>query len=105
MAELLRALRQVVSGAGLAVEAAHRWATVPDMSEDHVEPTIAAVPGGPFVVSGGVDLYRRRAVHSEHGEPLTWETTERLDGGARTLLCRCGQSERKPFCDGTHNML
>ena len=25
-----------------------------------------------------------------------------LAGRERIALCRCGQSERKPFCDGTH---
>jgi CDGSH-type Zn-finger protein len=65
-------------------------------------PTIAAAPNGPLLVDGGVPLYRRRAVHSEHGEPLAWETTERLEVGERYALCRCGQSGRKPFCDGTH---
>ena len=59
-------------------------------------------PDGPLVVTGGVALYRRRQVDSEHGEPLAWETTERLDAGERYLLCRCGQSTNKPFCDGTH---
>ena len=65
-------------------------------------PTIAAAPNGPLLVSGNVALYRRRAVSSEHGEPLAWETTEQLATRERYALCRCGQSERKPFCDGTH---
>lgn len=65
-------------------------------------PSITAVANGPLVVDGGVPLYRRKAVHSEHGEPLAWETTERLEPGDRYRLCRCGQSDRMPFCDGTH---
>lgn len=63
---------------------------------------INSAPNGPLLVSGATPLYRRRAVHSEHGEPLAWETTERLETKERYALCRCGQSERKPFCDGTH---
>ena len=63
---------------------------------------ITAAPNGPLLVSGGVPLYRRRAVQSEHGEPLAWETTERVETGPRYALCRCGESSRKPFCDGTH---
>lgn len=65
-------------------------------------PSVNAAPNGPLIVTGGVPLYRRRAVHSEHGEPLAWETTEELEAGQRYALCRCGQSDRKPFCDGTH---
>jgi CDGSH-type Zn-finger protein len=26
-----------------------------------------------------------------------------LSGRASIALCRCGQSENKPFCDGAHN--
>jgi CDGSH-type Zn-finger protein len=64
--------------------------------------SITAAPNGPLIVNGGVPLYRRRSVESEHGEPLAWETTEHVATGDRYLLCRCGQSDRKPFCDGTH---
>ena len=69
------------------------------------EPVIASIStseNGPYLVAGDVPLYRRRAVHSEHGEPLTWDTKARLDTKDRYALCRCGGSSRKPFCDGTH---
>lgn len=66
------------------------------------EQKITVAPNGPLVVSGGVPLYRRRAVESEHGEPLAWVTTEQLEVGERYLLCRCGESARKPFCDASH---
>ncbi len=75
------------------------------MTDDHVEPSgpaISAAPNGPLVVRGGVPLYRRRAVHSEHGEPLAWETTQPVPAGERYALCRCGRSDSKPFCDGSH---
>lgn len=70
------------------------------------EPSAAAhiqVTDGPYVVSGDVTLVRRREVLSERGEPMTWETTARLDGeGGDLYLCRCGGSSNKPFCDDTH---
>ena len=73
-----------------------------DPTETPTGPTIVAAPNGPLLVTGAVPLYRRRAVQSEHGEPLAWETSEQVPSRARYALCRCGDSERKPFCDGTH---
>ncbi|HEY8092647.1 MAG TPA: CDGSH iron-sulfur domain-containing protein [Acidimicrobiales bacterium] len=70
--------------------------------DDRPVPSITAAPNGPYLVGGDVPLYRRRAVHSEHGEPLTWVTTEQLEPRERYALCRCGQSANKPYCDGTH---
>jgi CDGSH-type Zn-finger protein len=64
--------------------------------------SVTVTPNGPLIVSGGIPLYRRRAVQSEHGEPLTWDTTERFRDREGYALCRCGQSGRKPFCDGSH---
>ena len=33
---------------------------------------------------------------------MTWSNREELEHPPTYLLCRCGQSENKPFCDGTH---
>ncbi len=69
------------------------------MSDDQ---QITSRPGGPLMVSGSVPLVRKTAVHSEHGEPLAWETSDELTDRATYALCRCGDSDNKPFCDGAH---
>ena len=53
------------------------------------EATITAVQNGPYRVDGDVELI------DQNGEPI--EVT-----GSTVLLCRCGGSANKPFCDGTH---
>jgi CDGSH-type Zn-finger protein len=58
---------------------------------------------GPYHVHGHVPLVRKRQVVSEQGEPLTWEKGETLETAESYSLCRCGQSQHKPFCDGTHS--
>lgn len=52
------------------------------------EATIAPQPNGPLYVRG-----RMRIVKADG-------TLLREDG--RMALCRCGQSHKKPFCDGSH---
>ncbi|WP_409174118.1 CDGSH iron-sulfur domain-containing protein [Brevibacillus fortis] len=46
---------------------------------------------------------------NDNGSIRVTGTVELLDGagdkyevGSSFSLCRCGQSEKKPFCDGTH---
>jgi CDGSH-type Zn-finger protein len=47
---------------------------------------------GPLLVSGeGIRL------HDDAGNAFG------LGGRAAISLCRCGQSQNKPFCDGSHN--
>ena len=73
------------------------------MAEQSVSVRVRA--DGPYIVSGSVPLRDRRPVMSEHGEPLTWQAEEVSDQGAVYALCRCGESSRKPYCDGTHTKL
>jgi CDGSH-type Zn-finger protein/uncharacterized Fe-S cluster protein YjdI len=73
------------------------------MSDPEGCPRIVVVRDGPYLIEGGVALVRKSQVVSERGEPLTW----RKEGTIQTppaayALCRCGQSGRRPFCDGTH---
>lgn len=46
---------------------------------------------GPLFVSG--DFVIKDAEENEFD----------LSGRTKISLCRCGQSENKPFCDGSHN--
>jgi CDGSH-type Zn-finger protein len=57
---------------------------------------------GPYIVKGSVPLVRKTQVVSEYGEPLTWQKTGEVEAGKTYLLCRCGQSKNKPFCDDSH---
>jgi len=57
---------------------------------------------GPYLVRGNVPLVHKSQVVSEYGEPLTWQKGDSLEIGETYALCRCGQSWKLPFCDGTH---
>ena len=58
---------------------------------------------GPYAVHGDIPLTRKKRVTSEEGEAITWATTERLPADEGYVLCRCGKSRTKPFCDGSHD--
>jgi CDGSH-type Zn-finger protein len=53
--------------------------------------TIRTRPNGPLVIEGPF-----RLIDSE-GNEFPLDTAK-----PSIALCRCGQSARKPFCDGTH---
>jgi CDGSH-type Zn-finger protein len=61
------------------------------LKEDPMTVKITCRPNGPYLVEGDVEIY----------DP----TGARVDttGRARIVLCRCGGSTTKPFCDGTHS--
>lgn len=71
--------------------------------EETEQPTLTVRPNGPYLLSSQVPVRRSQIVHSEHGEPMTYDSEAPLDTGqGLTALCRCGASDNKPFCDGTH---
>lgn len=57
---------------------------------------------GPYILQGNVSLSEQIIVADEEGTALSWQEGKKLPQRETTLLCRCGQSKTKPFCDGTH---
>jgi CDGSH-type Zn-finger protein len=57
------------------------------------EPMITVSKGGPYLVTGSIDLI---------GDNIKW-----AEGSSKEhyVLCRCGASNNKPFCDGMHRMI
>lgn len=57
---------------------------------------------GPYLVEGGIPIRRKSRVMSERNEALTWKKEATIEAESPCMLCRCGESARKPFCDGSH---
>lgn len=57
---------------------------------------------GPYLVSGGIPLSERIIGIGPDGNPSEWRVGKKYPSQENCALCRCGQSSRKPFCDGTH---
>ncbi len=60
------------------------------MTEPRPVPSLTTSPGGPYLVRGPLEI-TDAAGNRMH-----------VPAGRSAALCRCGQSDTKPFCDGTH---
>jgi CDGSH-type Zn-finger protein len=62
-----------------------------DDAEPHLAAEIVVIPDGPLWATGGVQVVR--------SDGTTLEVRNRV------TLCRCGASETKPLCDGSHSKI
>jgi len=53
---------------------------------------ICCNPKGPIIIEGSVNIT------DKYGRPLASDSRKKM-----YVLCGCGQSKNKPFCDGAHN--
>ncbi len=66
------------------------------------EVRIKVCKNGPYAVSGKVPITTQTISCDAKGTPRQWTEGETFPLHENCSLCRCGQSEHKPFCDGTH---
>lgn len=60
---------------------------------------------GPYVVSGSVPLTIQTITPNIDNESWEWTEGKSFPVQETYKLCRCGRSNTKPFCDGTHRTM
>jgi len=60
---------------------------------------------GPYIVTGGVPLSTSEICKDIDNDRLMWREVEKYSLKEDYAICRCGHSENKPFCDGTHSKI
>jgi CDGSH-type Zn-finger protein len=63
-------------------------------TQTKVKPKISPLPNGPYYLVNDMEPKVVENLQNSKGEPLSMITG--------VALCRCGASNNKPFCDGTH---
>jgi len=72
------------------------------MSDLPAPVTVVVTVDGPYVVTGPVTVEHQVIAQDGAGESWTWKSADPVPTGRRFSLCRCGQSQNKPFCDDSH---
>jgi CDGSH-type Zn-finger protein len=57
---------------------------------------------GPYIVSGKPPLSEQIICHDIEGYAHGWRPGQVFETPVTYILCRCGHSKNKPFCDGSH---
>jgi CDGSH-type Zn-finger protein len=60
---------------------------------------------GCYTVIGGIPLSEQMMIPDDQGLSINWKEGKRYQVTDEYELCRCGQSQNKPFCDGTHKKI
>jgi CDGSH-type Zn-finger protein len=70
--------------------------------EKGIKKKIVIIKDGPYVVSGSIPLDKETILADENNCSSKWEKGKNYPLKENYSLCRCGKSEHKPYCDGSH---
>ncbi|HUS98845.1 MAG TPA: CDGSH iron-sulfur domain-containing protein [Candidatus Thermoplasmatota archaeon] len=68
----------------------------------HENYRIKICKNGPYLVSGGIPLSQKIIKCDSKGDSCEWKDDKTFSIQDIYMLCRCGHSRKKPFCDDTH---
>jgi CDGSH-type Zn-finger protein len=63
---------------------------------------VKVTKNGPYLISGGVPLSEQIICMDTDGKCHGWKEGKKYPVQENYALCRCGHSQNKPFCDGSH---
>jgi len=63
---------------------------------------ITICKNGPYLISGTLPLSQKIIKYDSKWDSCEWQDEKTYPEKDTYSLCRCGQSNDKPFCDGTH---
>jgi CDGSH-type Zn-finger protein len=63
---------------------------------------VTITKNGPYLFSGKLPLSKVISIVGSSGEPEKWKKGKKYPELEQYSLCRCGKSQNKPYCDGTH---
>jgi CDGSH-type Zn-finger protein len=75
------------------------------MTKPKGEPRVVVTKNGPYLVTGTVPMARQTIIADKEGGSEQWRESHPFPPQESYALCRCGHSQTKPFCDGTHKKI
>jgi len=69
---------------------------------EHQNEKIEITKDGPCLVSGTLPLSEQWIVTNAERESLEYREGKKYPAQPQYALCRCGRSDNKPFCNGSH---
>jgi CDGSH-type Zn-finger protein len=63
---------------------------------------VTITKNGPYLVAGKLPLSKVISIVGSENEPEEWKKGKQYPEHEKYALCRCGKSQNKPYCDGTH---
>ncbi|WP_267221998.1 CDGSH iron-sulfur domain-containing protein [Dyella silvae] len=72
------------------------------MTPERANVHVTVSRNGPYLVVGDIALAKQTVVADGAGGSEAWEEGPPIEHPPTYSLCRCGMSQTKPFCDGSH---